>query len=199
MSEVQSTFRLHCGDPAPDFSLPAAGGKILSRGETAGPNGLLVVFACNHCPYVIHVADALGDLARGIASLGVGTVAINSNDTDNHPQDDAKRMPAFAAHHHWEFPYLIDGSQEVAKAYGAACTPDFFLLDSAGRLYYTGQFDATRPHGGRVAHGGDLRDAVRRMLAGEEPAARPYPSCGCNIKWKAGQQPAWWNAGGRTY
>ena len=164
---------------------------MLSRGEVAGPAGLLVVFACNHCPYVIHLADALGDLARDIAARGVHTVAINSNDTQNYPQDAAERMPAFAAKHRWEFPYLMDESQEVAMIYGAACTPDFFLLDSAGRLYYPGQFDDTRPHRGQPAHGGDLRDAVRRMLAGEEAPARFYPSSGCNIKWKPGKQPPW--------
>lgn len=189
MSEVQSTFRMRAGEPAPDFLLPAPGGNLMSRGEVAGPAGLLVVFACNHCPYVIHLADALGDLARNIAAQGVRTVAINSNDTKNYPQDAAERMPAFATQHRWEFPYLIDESQEVAMLYGAACTPDFFLLDNAGRLFYTGQFDDTRPYGGQPAHGGDLREAVRRMLAGEDPPARCSPSSGCNIKWKAGREP----------
>ena len=124
-------------------------------------------------------------------------VAINSNDAAGYPQDGPAQMPGFAAKHHWDFPYLIDESQTVAKAYGAACTPDFFLFDEDGRLYYTGQFDDTRPHGGRQAHGGDLREAVRRMLAGEQPAERPGPSCGCNIKWKPGNTPQWWDAGGR--
>jgi peroxiredoxin len=195
MSEVQSTFRLRPGDPAPDFSLPFPGGNVLSRAGACGTSGLLVVFACNHCPYVIHLAGALGDFAREIAAQGVHTVAINSNDTQTHPQDSPARMPAFAAKHCWEFPYLIDGSQEVAIAYGAACTPDFFLLDAEGRLFYTGQFDDTRPYGGRQAHAGDLREAVRRMVAGEPPPERFYPGSGCNIKWKAGQQPGWWNTG----
>jgi len=180
----------------PDFSLPNPCGTLRSRAELAGSNGLLVVFACNHCPYVIHVADALGELAREIAPLGVHTVAVNPNDTTKFPQDGPEQMKNFAAQHRWEFPYLIDESQEVAKSHGAACTPDFFLLDGGGRLFYTGQFDDTRPRSGQQAHGGDLRATVRRMLAGEEPLARPHPSCGCNIKWKDGNQPPWWNVGG---
>ena len=196
MSEVQSTFRLRSGVPVPDFTLPAPCGTVRSRAGLAGRNGLLVVFACNHCPYVIHLADALGELAREIAPLGVHTVAINPNDTAKFPQDGPEQMENFATRHRWEFPYLIDESQEVAKAYGAACTPDFFLIDGGGRLFYTGQFDDTRPRSGHRAHGGDLREAVRRMLAGEESLVRPCPSCGCNIKWKDGNEPPWWNAGG---
>ncbi len=191
MSETLSTFRLHPGDLAPDFSLPDADGRVFSAEETKGPNGLLVVFACNHCPFVIHLADALGALAREIGPQGVHTVVINSNDTKRYPEDAAELMKVFAAEHRWEFPYLIDESQEVAKAYAAACTPDLFLLDAGGRLFYTGQFDDSRPRSGQEAHGGDLREAVRRMLTGEQPLARPYPSSGCNIKWKQGNEPAW--------
>lgn len=195
MSEVLSTFRLHPGDPAPDFSLPDAYGNVTSRAEAAGPKGLLVVFACNHCPFVVHLAKALGDMAREIAPLGINTVAINPNDAERYPQDGPEQMKTFAAETNWEFPYLIDESQEVAKAYGAACTPDFFLFDAEGRLFYAGQFDDSRPRSGLEPHGGDLREAVRRLLEGEESLARPYPSSGCNIKWKAGNQPDWWNGG----
>ena len=180
----------------PGFSLPDANGNLVSRAEVAGPNGLLIVFACNHCPFVIHLADALGELAREIAPLGVHTVAINSNDSERYPQDGPGPMKEFAATHRWNFPYLIDASQEVAIAYQAACTPDFFLVDGAGGVFYAGQFDDSRPRSGQQAHGGDLREAVRRMLAGEQPLARPYPSSGCNIKWKAGNQPPWWDPGG---
>lgn len=196
MSEVLSSFRLPLGEQAPDFSLPDASGKLTSRATVTGAGGLLVVFACNHCPFVIHLADALGDLAREIVPLGVHTVAINANDAGRFPEDGPAGMTAFAAEHRWEFPYLIDESQNVAKDYGAACTPDFFLLDGAGRLFYTGQFDDSRPRSGQPAHGGDLREVVRRMLAGEQTLARPYPSSGCNIKWKPGNQPRWWNANG---
>jgi peroxiredoxin len=195
MSEVLSTFRLHPGDPAPGFSLPDAYGNIQSRAEISGPKGLLVVFACNHCPFVLHLATALGDMAREMAALGINTVAINPNDTERYPQDGPELMKTFAEERRWDFPYLIDESQEVAKAYGAACTPDFFLLDDGGLLFYAGQFDDSRPRSGIEAHGGDLRESVRRMVEGEEPLARPYPSSGCNIKWKPGNQPDWWDSG----
>jgi peroxiredoxin len=195
MPEVLSTFRLRIGDQAPDFSLPDASGKMFQRTDCAGPAGLLVVFACNHCPFVIHLADALGDFAREISEQGVGTVAINSNDVGKYPQDSPELMPAFAEQHGWKFPYLIDASQETALAYGAACTPDFFLFDAGGKLVYAGQFDDTRPRSDRPVHGGDLREAVRRMVAGEEPMPRQIPSSGCSIKWQPGKQPEWWNAG----
>jgi|LakMenEpi03Aug12_release.lakeMendotaPanAssembly.Ray.scaffolds.fasta_scaffold295606_2 peroxiredoxin len=195
MPEVLSTFRLHLGDTAPGFSLPDAAGKIFTPSDCAGSAGLLVVFACNHCPFVIHLADALGEMAHEIAGLGVGTVAINSNDVVNYPQDGAEHMPAFAVRHGWTFPYLLDSTQETAIAYGAACTPDFFLFDAAGKLVYAGQFDDTRPRSDRPVHGGDLREAVRRLVAGEGPMPRQYPSSGCSIKWMPGKQPGWWNCG----
>lgn len=189
MSEVQSTFRLQPGDRVPDFSLADASGKVFTRAGVAGPRGLLVVFACNHCPYVVHLATALGELAREIGRLGVGTVAINSNDTRQYPQDGPAFMTEFAASHRWDFPYLLDPTQDTAIAYDAACTPDFFLTDEAGALFYSGQFDSTRPRGGQAAGGRDLREAVRRMLAGEPPPPKPYPSSGCNIKWQPGKRP----------
>jgi peroxiredoxin len=195
MSEVLSTFRLHTGEQAPDFTLPDADGKTFSRADVMGSAGLLIVFACNHCPFVVHLAKALGDMAAELFPQGIGTVAINPNDTDRYPQDGPERMKTFASESGWNFPYLIDGSQEVAKAYGAACTPDFFLLDGEGNLFYAGQFDDSRPRSGQAPHGGDMREAVRRLREGEQPLARPYPSSGCNIKWKAGNQPAWWDSG----
>ena len=189
MSEVLSSFQMSPGDPAPEFSLPDAVGRAVSRAEAVGDCGLLVVFACNHCPFVIHLADALGEFAKEIAPLGINTVAINSNDAERYPQDGPEPMNEFAAHHHWNFPYLIDESQSVAKAHGAVCTPDFFLFNGIQELFYAGQFDDTRPRGGQAPHGGDLRESVRRMLHGEEPLVRPYPSSGCNIKWKPGNEP----------
>jgi peroxiredoxin len=195
MAEVLSTFNLKQGDPAPDFTLPDAWEEPHALNDISGTNGLLVVFACNHCPFVVHLADALGDFAKEIAGQGVATVAINSNDTEQYPQDGAEAMKGFAAGHGWEFPYLLDETQEVARAYGAACTPDFFLFDAELKLFYAGQFDDTRPRRGEQANGGDLREAVRLLLAGEAPMQRPYPSSGCNIKWKEGARPVWWNAG----
>lgn len=195
MAEVLSTFRIRHDDVVPDFTLPDFSGNTVSRADTAGPNGLLVVFACNHCPFVVHLADALGRAAEEFAAHGVATVAINANDLENYPQDGPQHMADFAAKHGWNFPYLLDEQQQVAIAFGAACTPDFFLTDKNGRLFYAGQFDDTRPSGGVPAHGGDLRESVRRMLAGEQPPARPYPSSGCNIKWKEHVRPQWWNAG----
>lgn len=196
MAEVLSTFNLKVGDEAPDFMLPDAWGDPVSLDDVAGVTGLLVIFACNHCPFVVHLADAVGGLALEIAGLGLGTVAINSNDLEKYPQDGPEFMRTFSAEHGWKFPYLLDETQEVARAYGAACTPDFFLFDGERRLFYAGQFDDSRPKSGQPAHGGDMREAVRRMVAGESPMERPYPSSGCNIKWKEGMRPDWWNAGG---
>jgi peroxiredoxin len=195
MAEVLSTFNLNPGNAVPDFTLPDACGNPITRDQAAGPNGLLVVFACNHCPFVVHLATALGSFAKLIRSQGVGTVAIVSNDLEKYPQDGPAAIPTFASQHGWDFPYLIDADQSVALAYGAACTPDFFLFDASGNLFYAGQFDDTRPRSGEAPHGGDLREAVRRMISGESPLPRPYPSSGCNIKWKPGNQPAWWNTG----
>jgi len=195
MSEVRSTFRLQIGDAAPAFSLPDASGRMVSLNDAAGPRGLLVAFACNHCPFVVHLADAMGEVARQLATEGVHTIAINSNDIENYPQDAPSLMPAFAAKHHWDFPYLVDESQAVALAYGAACTPDFFLFDGNLKLFYTGQFDHSRPRSNQIADGADLLAAARLMLDGKPVPERPYPSSGCNIKWKAGNQPGWWNSG----
>ncbi len=195
MAEVLSTFNLKPGDHAPEFALPDASGKSVPLAETAGPKGLLVVFACNHCPFVLHLADALGQFAAEIGAEGVGTVVINSNDLEKYPQDGPQHMIPFAEKYGWAFPYLVDETQEVARAYGAACTPDFFLFDGGLRLVYAGQFDDTRPRRDQMPDGRDLREAVRRMLAGEPQADRIYPSSGCSIKWKEGAKPVWWDAG----
>ncbi|MCW1923951.1 thioredoxin family protein [Luteolibacter arcticus] len=189
MAEVRSTFSLRPGDAAPPFQLPAPDETLHDLNEIRGIEGLLVVFACNHCPYVIHLAAQLGSLASEIESEGVNTVAISSNDIEKYPQDAPEHMATFAAQHGWDFPYLFDENQEVAKAYGAACTPDFFLFDRELRLFYAGQFDDSRPKSGQPATGDDLRAAVKSMLAGEEAPERPFPSSGCNIKWKAGSEP----------
>lgn len=191
MAEVLSTFMLQPGDRAPDFTLPDATGTLVSLQSLVGEHGLLVVFACNHCPFVIHLAEALGNFAREISEQGVNTVAINPNDFEKYPQDAPDKMNEFAETNGWDFSYLVDATQAVAKAYSAACTPDFFLFDSNLNLAYAGQFDDSRPRGTLQPTGADLGEAVRRMLAGESPLARPYPSSGCNIKWKPGNEPEW--------
>ncbi|MEM9235653.1 MAG: thioredoxin family protein [Verrucomicrobiota bacterium] len=191
MSETLSTFSLKPGDLAPDFKLPAPDGTLHELDGVAGPQGLLVVFACNHCPYVIHLAELLGTMGEEMKAEGVGMVAISSNDIENYPQDRPELMAEFAREQGWDFPYLFDETQEVAKAYGAACTPDFFLFDGERRLYYAGQLDDTRPRSGEKPNGGDLKAAVAAMLAGEAPDPNPRPSSGCNIKWKPGNEPAY--------
>lgn len=193
MAEVTSTFELKFNNMAPGFELPDAWGKKHSLRNLAGKNGTVIVFACNHCPFVIHLAKALGQFAKDAAEHGVTTIAINSNDLEKYPQDGPGPMKSFAAENGWDFPYLIDETQMVAKSYGAACTPDFFLLDNEGKVVYTGQFDETRPKSGLVANGRDLRIAVNSLLAGEPPA-KGVPSSGCNIKWKPGHEPRWFPA-----
>lgn len=190
MAEVLSTFELGYGDDAPDFELPNAWGKIYSLRDVAGKNGTIVVFACNHCPFVIHLAEKLGELAKEIAEKGVATVVINSNDLENYPQDGPELMKNFAKEYGWDFPYLIDETQMVARSYGAACTPDFFLIDGEGKLDYAGQFDGSRPGSGAIATGADLHTAIEKMLSGEI-SDKGIPSSGCNIKWKPENEPQW--------
>lgn len=190
MAEVASTFELKLNFMAPGFELPDAWGKLHSLRQLAGKNGTVIVFACNHCPYVIHVAAALGEFAKRAAEHGVTTIAINSNDLEKYPQDGPIPMIKFAEEYGWSFPYLIDETQMTAKSYGAACTPDFFLLDNEGKVFYTGQFDSSRPNSGVAANGKDLKMAVNALLSGTTPS-KGIPSSGCNIKWKPGKEPRW--------
>ena len=183
-----STFTLKPGDKAPGFSLPDADERFFELDELRGINGTLVVFLCNHCPYVIHLARQLGTFTAAAAARDIKTVAINANDLIAYPQDGPESMKAFAAANGWDFPYLIDESQQVAKSYGAACTPDFFLLDAQLRVYYAGQFDDTRPNKG-VAAGTDLQSAVDALLNGAPPPVDVFPASGCSIKWKPGLEP----------
>jgi peroxiredoxin len=172
------------GTPAPPFDLPDPSGRGYSLADiTAGARGVVVVFACNHCPYVKHVAPRLGLLAEEWAAQGVATVAISSNDWTTHPDDSPDRMAEQGPVWGWTFPYLVDETQEVARAYGAVCTPDPFLFDADLRLAYRGQFDGTRP-GGDPATGADLDAAVRAVLAGEAPSVEQLPAVGCSIKWR---------------
>ncbi len=190
MPEVSSTFELKFNNMAPGFELPDARGKMHSLKSLAGKNGTVIVFACNHCPFVIHLAKALGQFAKIAAPHGVSTIAINSNDLEKFPQDGPGPMKAFAEENGWDFAYLIDETQMIAKSYGAACTPDFFLLDNEGKVVYTGQFDETRPSSGQAAHGADLLAAVNAILTEKTPA-KGVPSSGCSIKWKPGKEPRW--------
>lgn len=177
---------------APSFSLPDAGtGRTVSLGDFAEAPALLVVFLSNHCPFVKHIADELGAFSRDYVARGLAMVGICSNDVEKYPDDGPEEMAREAESRGYAFPYLFDESQEVAKAYRAACTPDFFLYDADRRLVYRGQFDDSRPSLDVPVTGADLRAACDAVLAGERPSAEQVPSVGCNIKWKPGNNPPW--------
>ncbi len=178
------------GTPAADFTLPNVDGSMKSLAEVTGTKGTLVMFICNHCPFVKHVAGQLAELGRDYLEKGIGFVAISSNDVASHPADSPEQMVREAEERGYPFPYLYDETQEVAKAYHAACTPDFFLYDSSRRLAYRGQLDPSRPDSGIPVTGADLRAAIDALLAGKPPADEQRPSLGCNIKWKPGNEPA---------
>lgn len=186
------------GMAAPDFRLAdVRNGEVVTRDGAKGPEGLLVMFICNHCPYVKHVRTALAEFARDYQARGLGIVAIASNDPEAYPDDGPDGMREEARSAGYDFPYCFDETQEVAKAYQAACTPDFFLFDGGLRLVYRGQFDETRPNGGRKATGKDLRAAADALLAGRPPLEPQVASIGCNIKWRSGHEPEWFGAGPR--
>ena len=189
MARTGSTQRLPLGSPAPGFSLPDASGKIWTREDCSHGKPLVVVFACNHCPYVVHVRDVLGRLSSEFQAKGISFVAINSNDASQYPDDAPDKMPAFAQAGGWKFPYLIDASQAVAHAWHAACTPDLFVVGQDGKLLYAGQFDSTRPKSDTAATGHDLRAALQAILAKQPIPSPQIPSLGCNIKWKPGNEP----------
>ena len=180
---------LSLGTTAPDFSLKNVDGTTVSRDDFAG-KPLLVVFICNHCPFVKHIVDAFVERARDYQNSGVAVVTISSNDVDAHPEDDPEHMRAFAEEKGFSFPYLFDEDQSVARAYQAACTPDFFLFDASHSLYYRGQFDGARPGNDEAITGKDLTAAVNALVAGKEAPSPQKPSMGCNIKWKPGNEPA---------
>ncbi|EDY21664.1 alkyl hydroperoxide reductase/ Thiol specific antioxidant/ Mal allergen [Chthoniobacter flavus Ellin428] len=189
---VSSTM-LELGTPAPDFSLPdVATGQTVQLADFADQKALLVMFVCAHCPYVVHVQPELTRVARDYAGRSVGFVAITANDVAQYPQDAPDASAAMARAAGWTFPFLYDESQAVAKAYTAACTPDFFLFDAARKLVYRGQLDSSRPgrgpdrpgHG--VLNGADLRAALDAVLSDQPVNPRQMPSIGCNIKWKPG-------------
>ena len=178
---------LELGTPAPEFSLPDPDGEMHSLGD--GADAYLVMFICNHCPFVKHVRRELARLGDDYTSQGVTIVAINSNDVGTHPGDSPEKMKEEAATWGYGFPYVFDADQEVAKAYRAACTPDFFLFDSHKKLVYRGQLDGSRPSNDVPVNGVDLRAALDAVLSGEPVSQHQKPSIGCNIKWKPGNAP----------
>ena len=190
MAATESTM-LPLGTTAPDFALPDPAGKMWTLADFAAAPALLVVFMCNHCPYVIHLKQALTAFAADYAERGLAVAAINANDADQYPDDAPDRMAEDAAAYDYGFPYLVDEAQAVAAAYHAICTPDFFLFDGARRLVYRGQFDASRPNSGGPATGADLRAAADAVLAGQAVADPQVPSIGCSIKWKPGNAPSY--------
>ena len=188
MALTPSTM-LPLGTAAPDFKLPDTNGKIVSLADFQNQAALLVVFMCNHCPYVVHIRAALAQLARDYAAKNVGIVGINSNDVENYPSDSPVMMKNEVEAIGYTFPYLYDESQAVAKSYRAACTPDFFLFDQNRRLVYRGQFDDSRPGNKIPVTGKDLRAALDAVLAGRPVSENQKASIGCNIKWKPGNEP----------
>ena len=186
MARTPSTM-LDLGTPAPDFSLPEpATGRQVSLADFADAPALLVVFMCNHCPYVKHIQDALAGFAAEYRAKGLAVVGINSNDVANYPDDAPEKMVTTVKNVGYTFPYLYDATQDVAKAYKAACTPDFFLFN---KLVYRGQFDDSRPGNDIPVTGRDLRAATDAVLAGQPVSENQKASLGCNIKWRPNNEP----------
>jgi peroxiredoxin len=175
---------LKLGTRAPNFSLPDAFGKTHSLSDARSSDAVLVMFICNHCPFVKHVRREISRIGKDYASRNVAVFAINSNDPVTHPGDDAASMKKEIAEWGYTFPYLIDSNQAVAKAYDAACTPDFYVFDRDFRLAYRGQLDGSRPSNAIPVTGADLRAALEAIIAGKRVSAQQLPSIGCNIKWK---------------
>ena len=190
MALTPSTM-LELGTAAPDFRLPNIDGKLVSLADFADAPALLVAFICNHCPFVKHIQPGFAALAKEYQAKGVAVVAISSNDITTHPDDSPAHMAKEAKAAGYTFPYLYDETQEVAKAYQAACTPDFYVFDKHQRLVYRGQMDSSRPSNGQPVTGHDLRAALDLVIEGKPVAGEQRPSIGCNIKWKNGLEPAY--------
>jgi peroxiredoxin len=180
---------LPLGTQAPDFSLVNTDSQTVSLSDFSGKPALLVMFICNHCPFVKHIAEELSVLGREYQSRGAGIVAISSNDSTKHPEDSPEQMVHESENRGYVFPYLFDEDQAVAKAYKAACTPDFFLFDGEQKLAYRGQLDASRPGNGIPVTGTDLRSALDAILSGQPVTENQTPSIGCNIKWVESKEP----------
>ena len=188
MVKTASTM-LALGTQAPDFCLPDTTGRMVSRDDFKDSAGLLVMFMCNHCPYVKHVRTELARLGKDYQAKGIAMVGINSNDVETHPDDSPEMMVSEANEAGYTFAYLYDETQETAKTYRAACTPDFYLFDREHKLVYRGQLDDSRPGNSSPVTGKDLRGALDALLAGNPIPEDQTPSLGCNIKWKAGNEP----------
>ncbi len=192
MAQTPSTM-LDLGTTAPDFRLPDVSGKQIGRDDFKSASALLVMFVCNHCPYVKRIQAGLVRLAKDYQAKGVAVVAISSNDAEKYPDDGPVKMQDEARAAGYTFPYLYDATQAVAKAYRAACTPDFFVFDKNFKLAYRGQFDTARPSNAEPATGKDMRAALDALLAGRAPSLDQVPSVGCNIKWKPGNEPEYFS------
>ncbi|MEQ1826496.1 MAG: thioredoxin family protein [Pirellula sp.] len=195
MVRTASTM-LPLGTQAPDFALTNIDGKTVSLSDFRNKKALVVVFMCNHCPYVKHVAPELVRVSNHYMSQEVGFVGISSNDSAEYPDDGPEQMRKEAAAQGYRFPYLFDSDQSVARAYQAACTPDIFLFDANLRLVYRGQLDDSRPKNDRLLTGSDLRRAIDAVLSGQSVSQDQRPSIGCNIKWKQGAEPEYFNPAG---
>lgn len=177
------------GSPIPDTTLPDLDGVPVNLVDVAGGRALVVMFLCNHCPYVRHVEHELATVMGEFADGEIQFVAISSNDVDNYPDDDVEGLSAQVTRTGWNIPYLLDSDQSAAKAFHAACTPDFFIYDPDGNLAYRGAFDESNPKNGKTLDGSDLRNAINRILRGEAVPEPHRPSMGCGIKWKPGNEP----------
>lgn len=182
---------LPLGTKAPEFSLPDPSGKLVSLADFPKASAYLVVFMCNHCPFVKHLRDELAQLSQELQTKNVAMFGINSNDFEKYPDDSPEKMAEEIKHAGYAFPYLIDKTQDVAKAYQAACTPDFFLFDSDESLVYRGQFDDSRPGNEKPVTGADLRAAIEAVVTGKPLSEKQTASVGCNIKWKPGNEPSY--------
>jgi peroxiredoxin len=190
MAATESTM-LALGTLAPDFSLPDFDGKRCSKADFANAKGLVVAFICSHCPFVKHIRHQFAAFASEYQAKGLAVVAIASNDLKAYPQDGPDGMRAEARECGYTFPYLLDETQAVAKAYQAACTPDFYLFDGVHKLFYRGQFDGSRPSNSIPVTGQDLRAACDALLGAKNAPSEQKPSIGCNIKWRAGNAPSY--------
>ena len=191
MAHISTMVKL--GIPAPNFNLKnlneGVGEKIVSLETFKDWHSLLVAFICNHCPYVLHIRDSFVSFVSEYHKKGLGVVAINSNDVESFPDDSPEKMTDDAEKFSYPFPYIFDESQEIAKAYRAACTPDFFLYNKERKLVYRGQYDSSRPKNNTTVTGEDLRNATNALILGANLATEQKPSMGCNIKWKKGKEP----------